>query len=186
MRTKNSPPKKGVAVLCRVVLVKEWTSGNYQASSSSSLHSGHNVAKTIMKLQINFQETIILWYVLQTKNCKNEKDFCLTINIPTGNYWILRIDAAVSCQKLGIILLIKWFKNWCYQKILIHNKKCAPKLVFLNEKIEKDSDDFWHFSTPPHYTSSQHSTISFGYVDSYAKLFLILSPRLKTPQPVLP
>ena len=27
----------------------------------------------------------------------------------------------------------------------VNNKKCAPKLVFINEKkIEKNSDDFWH------------------------------------------
>ena len=27
----------------------------------------------------------------------------------------------------------------------VNNKKCAPKLIFFNEKrIERDSDDFWH------------------------------------------
>ena len=31
------------------------------------------------------------------------------------NYWILRIGVVASCQKLGIILELKWFKNWCYQ-----------------------------------------------------------------------
>ena len=36
-----------------------------------------------------------------------------------GNYWILRIGVVASCQKLGIILVIKWFKNWYYQKISI-------------------------------------------------------------------
>ena len=53
-------------------------------------------------------------------------------------------------------------------------KKFAPKLVFFYEKkVEKDSDDFWHrkltlkvkfwlFLTPPHYTNSQNSIISFG------------------------
>jgi hypothetical protein len=25
--------------------------------------------------------------------------------------------------------------------------------------------NFWHFLTPPHYTNSQNSIISFGYVD---------------------
>ena len=30
-------------------------------------------------------------------------------------HWILRIGVVASCQKLGIILVIKWFKNWCYQ-----------------------------------------------------------------------
>ena len=34
----------------------------------------------------------------------------------------------MNCQKLGIILVIKWSKN-------VNNKKCAPKLVqFFNEK----------------------------------------------------
>ena len=28
--------------------------------------------------------------------------------IPNGNYWILRIGVVASCQKLGIILVIKW------------------------------------------------------------------------------
>ena len=33
---------------------------------------------------------------------------------------------------------------------------------------------FWHFLTPPHNTNSQNSIISFGYVDSQAKIFPIL------------
>ena len=38
---------------------------------------------------------------------------------------------------------------------------------------------FWHFLTPPHYTNSQVSIVSFGYVDPEAKIFLILYPCLK-------
>ena len=60
----------------------------------------------------------------------------------------------------------------------VNNKKCAPKLIFFNEKkIEKDSDNFihreltlnvniWHFLTPPHIPNSQNSIISLEYVDS--------------------
>ena len=45
-------------------------------------------------------------------------------------------------QKLSIILVIKLFKNGSCQKM---SKKCAPKLIFFNEKkIEKDSDNFWY------------------------------------------
>ena len=40
--------------------------------------------------------------------------------------------------------------------------------------------------TPPHYSNSQNSIIFFGYVNSYAKIFPIFNPRLKTRQPVLP
>ena len=36
----------------------------------------------------------------------NWKDFCLKINIPKGNYWILRIGVMASFQILGIILVI--------------------------------------------------------------------------------
>ena len=41
------------------------------------------------------------------------------------------------------------FSNKVVEKLMlsksVNNKKCAPKLVFFNEKkIEKDSDDFWH------------------------------------------
>ena len=42
------------------------------------------------------------------------------INVPKGDYWILRIGLMANCQKVGIIL--------------VTNKKCAPKLVFFNEK----------------------------------------------------
>ena len=39
-----------------------------------------------------------------------------------------------------------------------------------------DIEKLWDFLTPPHYTNSQKSIISFGYVDFYAKLFPILYP----------
>ena len=70
----------------------------------------------------------------------------------------------------------------------VNNKKCAAKLVFFNEnKIEKDSDKFWHrkwtlkvrfmhFLTPPHFTDSQNSIISCEYVDFWVKIFLLLYP----------
>ena len=47
------------------------------------------------------------------------EEFCLKIKITQGNYWILRISVLANCQKLGIILVIKWFKNWFYQKMPI-------------------------------------------------------------------
>ena len=71
---------------------------------------------------------------------------------------------------MGIILVIKSFKN-------VEKKKCAPKLVFFNEKKnEKDSDDFFfwhrkltlkvkfcHFLRPWHYVNLQNTAISFIY-----------------------
>ena len=40
--------------------------------------------------------------------------------------------------------------------------------------------------TDSHYTNSQNSILSYVYVDFHAIFFLILYPRLKTPQPILP
>ena len=45
---------------------------------------------------------------------------------------ILRTGVVASCQKLGIILMIKLFKNYVIKNV--KNKKCAPKLVVFNEK----------------------------------------------------
>ena len=41
---------------------------------------------------------VFLWGV------QNQKDFCLKINIPKGNYWILQIGVLASWQKLDSIL----------------------------------------------------------------------------------
>ena len=60
------------------------------------------------------------------RGVQNQKDFCIRINIPKGNYRILSFGLMASCQKQGIILVIL-SKN-------VNNKKCAPKLVFFNEK----------------------------------------------------
>ena len=69
------------------------------------------------------------------------------------------------CQKLDIILVIKWFKNWCYQKmVFFYEKKRNIGMIFevcINLKVK-----FWHFLTPPHHTNSQNSIIIFRYVDS--------------------
>ncbi len=55
---------------------------------------------------------------------------------------ILKIGVVVSFQKLGIILLSKWFWVDVIKKCQ-KQKKSAPKLVFFNkEKIEKNLDDF--------------------------------------------
>ena len=111
-------------------------------------------------------------YGVSSPRIQNKKKICLKINIPKGNYWILRIGVVASCQKLVIILLIKWFKNWCYQKI------CAQKLVFFNEKkIRKipmifDIENWLCQSqilalcdTSPSHQFSKFNNFLWGYVD---------------------
>ena len=103
----------------------------------------------------------------------------------------MRIGVVSNCQKLGIILAIKWLKNRCYQKMSITrnvllNWYFSMKDYFWNKKLTLK---LWHFLTPPHsphYTNSQNSIVFFGYVESYAEIFLICTPCLKTRQPVLP
>ena len=66
-------------------------------------------------------------------------------------------------SKLGQELAENVSEHLCKKKNLKITKKCAPKWIFLNEKLNhKDSDDFrieililkvrfWHFLTSPHY-----------------------------------
>ena len=56
----------------------------------------------------------------------------------------MRIGVVVSFQKLGIILLVKWFKNWCYQKMSITENVLLNWYSSMKKKIEKDSDNLWH------------------------------------------
>ena len=65
------------------------------------------------------------------------KIFAYESTYPKEIIAILRIGVVVRCQKLGIILVIKSFKNWCYQKM------SKRKNVLLNwyssmKKFEKD------------------------------------------------
>ena len=54
--------------------------------------------------------------------------------------WMLCI-VLQPCQKLGMILINKVAKNLKLPKNNF-NKKCAPRLLFLIEKNQKDWDDF--------------------------------------------
>ena len=63
----------------------------------------------------------------------NYKDCWPIINILKENHCILWNDIAVSRQKLGIILENKMFKKLKLSKKTFY-KKCAPKLIVLNEK----------------------------------------------------
>ena len=78
----------------------------------------------------------------------------------------------------------------------VNYNKCAPKLVFfIEKKIEKSLNDFWHRILHP--KLKIYVKFFFGDVDSLAKIFQILyppseiyiynfAPHLKTPQPLLP
>ena len=122
---------------------------------------------------------------------------CESTYIPIGNYWILRIGAVASFQKFGIILVIKWFKNWCYQKMTETKNvllNCYPSKKKKLRKIPMIFDienltlkvKCWQFLKPPHNTNSQNPIISFWYVNPWAFFLLILYPRLKTLLPILP
>ena len=42
-----------------------------------------------------------------------------------------------SCQKLAIILVIKWFKNWCYQKMSIIKNVLLNWYSSMKKKLRK-------------------------------------------------
>ena len=69
-----------------------------------------------------------------------------------------------------MILILQWKKDW------------ERFRWFFMKKIDFESQ----ILAPPHYTNSHNSIISFEYVDSKAKIFLILYPCLNTWQPILP
>ena len=93
-----------------------------------------------------------------------------------GNYWILTIGLMERCQELGTILENKVIKKLMLSKN-VKNKKCAPTLIFFNEKkwerfqyfftlkIDLESQIKTLVDTSPHFTNSQKSIISIGYVD---------------------
>ena len=60
------------------------------------------------------------------------KVFGQELTVVKWNYQILGLHQVMVHQKLGVILIIKWFKNWSQQKMLFY-KKGAPKLIFFNE-----------------------------------------------------
>ena len=84
----------------------------------------------------------------------------------------------------------------------VNDKKCASGLIFFKKRIEKDSDNFWHrkltlkvkrfgdfalFDTSPLTQFSKFN--NFLWVSMLIlrqKSFKSCTPRLKTPQPVLP
>ena len=55
------------------------------------------------------------------KNGKKLSEF----DVFNGSHCILWIQWVRVHPKLGMILKLKWFKNWSYQKIIL-TKKCAP------------------------------------------------------------
>ena len=59
------------------------------------------------------------------------------------NYQILGLHQVTVHQKLGVILVIKWFKNWSQQKMLF-TKKVHLNWYSSMKFFLKDSDDFWH------------------------------------------
>ena len=70
------------------------------------------------------------------RGVQNWKDFCLKINMPKRNYWILRIGLIERCQELD---KIKWFKvDDTYQKKQISNTKlCSYIDIFQWKKLRK-------------------------------------------------
>ena len=96
-------------------------------------------------------------------------------------YCTLSIDIVPSHQNLGIILEIKCFKIWSYQKF--DRKSVLMKL--LNKKNLKALDTFWqrkltskvrfrHLLTHWHYVYWQKTIISFEEVEFWLKISLIL------------
>ena len=113
-------------------------------------------------IKLNQQNTFLIWLPVTwaswvnnygstgcrvfKRGVQNLKDFCLRINILKGNYWILRIGLMERCQKLDIILQSKVISKLMLSKN-VNNKNVLLNWYSSMKKIEKDSDNFWHWKS---------------------------------------
>ena len=109
----------------------------------------------------------------------------------------MRIGVVGSCQNLSIILEIKLFKNWCYQKMSITKNELLSWYYsmkknwerfrwFLTSKIDFESQILALFDTSPLHQFSQLNNFLWICWCFRQKSFQFSTPRLKTWQPVLP
>ena len=74
----------------------------------------HSMLRATLNKKLGSVKRLPLWqYGLWSfqVGVQNLKDFYIRIDIPKGNYWILSFGLVASCQKEGIILVIKNFKD---------------------------------------------------------------------------
>ena len=128
-------------------------------------------------------------YQFFKRGVKDKNNFCLRINIPKQTYWILRIGVVGRCQK---VQKFNFQSQFCVSKIIqtfsilfsLKNTNLAANFLLLTFFGNIVSKIILLLNWCPifdncHYTNSQNLLISFGSVDSQAKIFLILDPLLK-------
>ena len=103
---------------------------------------------------------------------QNWKGFCLRISIPKGNYWILRIGVMGKVSKSALIWLSKSTFN-------VKNHQNLSQFFFTEEYQFRSNFKSFYYKNDALFLTSRNSIISFGYADSYAKIFLILYPLLE-------
>ena len=128
---------------------------------------------------------------------QNWKDFCLKINTPKGNHWILRIGVMGTCQKLSIIKENEVIKKLMLTKnvndknvLLIFHSSMEKKLRKIPKILDKKNwlwmlnfGPFWHLPITP---ILKVQSFPLGVLIFRQKYFQFCTPRLKTQQPVLP
>ena len=126
----------------------------------------------------------LAWWVFKSKV------FAQKSTVVKWNCYILWIDIVWSLQKLGLILESKVVQKLSLEKN-VFNKKCSPKLIFLDEfffwKISVDfwhrkltlKVQFWHFLRPWHYVNLQNTAISFEYSWFLCKNLAFYDPSSK-------
>ena len=126
----------------------------------------------------------LAWWVLKSKV------FAQKSTVVKWNCCILQIDIVWGLQKLGLILESKVVQKLSLEKN-VFNKKCSPKLIFLDEFFFwKNSVDFWHrkltlkvqfwhFLRPWHYVNLQNTAISFEYSWFLSKNLAFYDPSSK-------
>ena len=121
-----------------------------------------------MYSNVSYVMEFLAWWVLKSQV------FAQKSTVVKWNCSILWIDIVWGLQKLGLILESKVVQKLSLEKN-VFNKKCSPKLIFLDEIFFwKNSVDFWHrkltlkvqfwhFLRPWHYVNLQNTAVSFEY-----------------------
>jgi hypothetical protein len=110
-----------------------------------------------------------------TRRVQIKNNFCLKINTPNGNYWILRIGVVGRCQKVPKFKFQSQLESF---SIFFSLKNITWEAHFFIKGFFKLLY-FAQYLTARHYTNLQNSIISFGLLIFWAKLFLILYPSLE-------
>ena len=123
------------------------------------------------------------------RGIQNQIDFWLKINIPKGNYWILRIGVVGRCQKVPkLVFQNHWNLSAFFSSLKNTNFGAHFLLLSFFDKISfqitsfpKMMSDFWQLGTNPILKTQFSKVIDYKYY-KHRKAAVQLSHGMKNGQ----